>query len=218
MKEVKCSILSPKFEDPFFQHCNFDREGEAKERMKKIWLAGMALALAVGSPALAGTRHHSVSHWSDDGGDGGGGDDSFSAATLNGTYVFEASGFADDTKPGEVAVLGTLTFDGIGAVSGNLILTRGDSAQNSCPDTFTTGTYSFTGGPSAPGLFTMQIPMTAGSINFGLLVPSSDGGKALAIESDNGLLVGVTVCGVPGITSMVLKGKLRRLDGGGSGD
>jgi hypothetical protein len=183
--------------------------------MKKIWLAGMALALAVGSPARAGTRHHSISHWSDDGGDGG---DSFSASTLNGTYVFEASGFADDGKTGEVAVLGTLTFDGISAVAGNLILTRGDNAQNSCADTFTGGTYSFTGGPGAPGLFAMQIPMTTGSINFGLLVPSLEGGEALAIESDNGLLVGVVVCSSPGITSMVLKGKLRRLDDGGSGD
>jgi len=183
--------------------------------MKKMWLAGMALALAVGSPALAGTRHHSISHWSEDGGDGGG---SFSAATLNGTYVFEASGFADDGKLGQVAVLGTLTFDGIGAVTGNLILTRGDNAQNSCADTFTTGaTYSFTGGSGAPGLYTMHIPMTTGSINFGLLVPSPEGSKALAIQSDNGLLVSVVVCGSPGITSMVLKGKLHRIDGG-SGD
>ena len=113
--------------------------------MKKIWLAGMAFALAVASPALAGTRTPQRQPLERDGDDGGG--DTFSAATLNGTYVFEASGFADDGKVGEVAVLGTLTFDGVGAVTGNLILTRGDNAQNSCADTFTTGgTYSFTGG------------------------------------------------------------------------
>ena len=178
----------------------------------------MAFALALASPALAGTRHHSVSHWSDDGGDGGG-EDTFSAATLNGTYVFEASGFADDGKAGEVAVLGTLTFDGVSAVTGNLILTRGDNAQNSCNDTFTTGgTYSFTGAPGTPGFFTMQIPATSGSINFGLLVPSTEGNKALAIESDNTTPLSITVCGAPVIVSMVLKGKLHRIDDGGFGD
>jgi hypothetical protein len=182
--------------------------------MKKMWLAGMAFVLAVASPALA-ARHHSVTHWSDSGDDGGG---AFSAATLNGTYVFEASGFADDGKVGEVAVLGTLTFDGVGAVAGNLIVTHGNSSQNSCNDTFTTGIYSFTGGSSAPGLFTMQIPMSTGSINFGLLVPSSEGSKADAIQSDNGNLVGMTVCGSSSITSMSLKGHLQLLDGGGSGD
>ena len=184
--------------------------------MKRIWLAAMALVLTVGSPALAHARHHSVTHWSDDD-EGGGG--TFSAATLNGTYIFEGSGFADDGKAGEVAVLGTLTFDGVSAVAGNLILTHGNSSQNSCNDTFTTGTYSFTGGSSAPGQFTMQIPFSTGNVNFGLLVPDPEGGKALAIESDNGTLVSVTVCGSAGITSMSLKGKLKRLDDGdGFGD
>jgi hypothetical protein len=177
----------------------------------------MALMLAMASPALAGGRHHSVTRWGDGGDDGGGGD-TFSAATLNGTYVFEASGFADDGKVGEVAVLGTLTFDGVGAVAGNLIVTHGNSSQNSCNDTFTGGTYSLTGGPGAPGLYTMQIPLSTGVINFGLLVPSAEGRGALAIESDNGALVSVTACGSLGITSMSLKGKLRPLDGGGSGD
>ena len=183
--------------------------------MKRIWLAGMALALAVGSPALAFARHHSVTKWDDGGGAGGG---SFSAATLNGTYIFQGSGFADDGKAGEVAVLGTLTFDGVSAVAGNLILTHGDSSQNSCNDTFTAGTYSFTGGSGAPGQFTMQIPFSTGNINFGLLVPDPEGHSALAIQSDNGTLAGVTVCGSASITSMSLKGKLKRLDEGFGGD
>jgi len=72
--------------------------------MKRIWLVGMALALALGSPALAFARHHSVTHWSDDGGGGG----TFSAASLNGTYIFQGGGFADDGKAGEVAVLGNV--------------------------------------------------------------------------------------------------------------
>jgi len=179
--------------------------------MKRVLLAGIVLALAVGSPALAFARHHSVTHWDDDGGG------TFSAATLNGTYIFQGSGFADDGKAGEVAVLGTLTFDGVSAVTGNLILTHGNNSQNSCNDTFTTGTYSLTGGGGAPGQFTMQIPLTTGSINFGLLVPDPEGRTALAIESDNGAL-DVTVCGSASIVSMSLKGKLKRLDGGYGGD
>ncbi len=182
--------------------------------MKKILVAGMALVLAVASPALAARRHHSVTHWSDDGDDDGGG--TFSTATLTGTYVFAASGFADDGKPGEVDVLGTLTFDGTSAVTGNLILSHGNSSQDSCNDTFTTGTYSLTdAGP--PGLYTMKIPLNSGSINFGLLVPREEGSKALAIESDAGAL-NVKPCSTSStIVSMSLKGKLHRLDDGGFG-
>lgn len=184
--------------------------------MRKTWLMGLVLILFAASPALAGhSRTHSLSEWSDE----SGGDDTFSAATLNGTYVFQASGFADDGKTGEVAVLGTLTFDGVGAVSGNLLFTRGDNAQASCNDTFTTGTYSITSA-AGPGLFNMMIPLTggssAGSINFGLLVPSPDGNRAQAIQNDNGTLMGLTICSAPGITSLVLKGSLKALgDGGG---
>lgn len=155
-----------------------------------------------------------MTKWGDD--DGGGG--TFSAASLNGTDIFEGSGFADDGKAGEVAMLGTLTFDGVSAVAGNLILTHGNSSQNSCNDTFTTGTYSFTGGSGAPGQFTMQIPFSTGNINFGLLVPKPEGHSALAIQSDNGSLVGVSVCGSASITSMSLRGKLKRLDEGFGGD
>lgn len=180
--------------------------------MKRIWLAGMAFALAVASPALAGGRHH-VTHWSDvGGGDDGGG--SFSAATLNGTYVFEASGFADDGKAGEVAVLGTLTFDGVGVVTGNLIFTHGNSSQDSCNDTFTTGTYSLAdAGP--PGRFAMSIPLNTGTINFGLLVPGPDGNKALAIQTDAGALSVKPCASSTTITSMSLTGKLRLLEEGG---
>ncbi len=179
---------------------------EALERMKKMWIAGMAFVLAVALPSVARARHHSVTHWSDD--DGGG---SFSAATLTGTYVFEVNGFADDGKPGEVAVLGTLTFDGTSAVTGNLILSHGNNSQDACNDTFTTGTYSLTSaGP--PGFYAMKIPMNSGSINFGLLVPRADGNKALAIEADAGAL-SVNPCSTSStIVSMSLKGKLRRLD------
>jgi hypothetical protein len=184
--------------------------------MRKTWIAGLALILLAASPALAGrARTHSLSDWSDD---DGGGDNTFSVATLNGTYVLEASGFADDGKTGEVAVLGTLTFDGVSAVAGNLIFTRGDNAQFSCNDTFTTGTYSITS-TSAPGLYNMMIPLTGGSntgaINFGLLVPDTSGDRVRAIETDNGALVGLTICGAPGVTSLVLKGTLRALNTGG---
>ena|SRR5207245_5623646 len=179
--------------------------------MRKTWIAGLALILLAASPAWAGHRTHSLSDWSDDDGDG---DNTLSVATLNGTYVFEASGFADDGKIGEVAVLGTLTFDGVSAVSGNLIFTRGDNAQFSCNDTFTTGTYSITS-TGAPGFYDMMIPLTGGSntgaINFGLLVPDTNGDSARAIQTDNGALVGLTICGAPGVTSLVLKGTLRAL-------
>lgn len=184
--------------------------------MRKAWIAGLALAVAVASPALARPRGHSVSGWNGGDGDGNG---SFAAGTLKGTYVFKAHGFADDGKTGEVAVLGTLTFDGTSAVTGNLVMTRGDNAQFSCSDNFTTGgTYSLTSSSGAPGLYSMQIPVTGGSstgaINFGLLVPSPDGKSADVIETDNGLFTTLTICGAPGITSMVLRGSLSALDGG----
>ncbi|MBF6569520.1 MAG: hypothetical protein IVW54_11680 [Candidatus Binataceae bacterium] len=184
-----------------------------RRNINGIWIAGLALVLSAATPALAGHRMpHSVSNWSQEDSSGS----SFSAATLNGTYVFEASGFADDGKPGEVSVLGTLTFDGTSAVTGNLIFTRGDNAQYSCADTITTGgTYSFTGTGTAPGLYSMVIPLTGGnntgSLNFGLLVADSDGNRAKVIETDSGSLVGVVICGPPGITSMVLKGSLHAL-------
>jgi hypothetical protein len=183
--------------------------------MRKLWLAGVALALASTPPAFAhGGRSHSTSGWANwgDWGDWG-----FSTATLSGSYVFEASGFADDGKPGEVAVLGTLTFDGTSSVTGNLIFTRGDNSQYSCADSFTSpaGTYSITSSNSAPGLYSMTIPLAGtgntGSINFGLLVPSPNGKSAQVIETDNGSLPSVQICGTPGITSMVLKGHLHAL-------
>lgn len=182
--------------------------------MRKTWIAGLALILLAASPVWAGRPAHSLSDWSDDGGPD---DPTFSTQTLAQTYVFDAHGFADDGKAGEVAVLGTLTFDGTSAVSGNLIFTRGDNAQFSCNDTFTTGTYSITQ-TSAPGLYNMTIPLTGGSstgsINFGLLVPDPDGDVAQAIETDNGSIVGLKICGGANIVSMVLKGTLRALDSG----
>ena len=190
--------------------------------MRKGWILGLGLLLAASGPALASSRPHSVSTWEGD--DQGGSDGSFSAATLTGTYEFEASGFADDGKPGEVTVLGTLAFDGTSAVTGNLIFTRGDTAQWSCADAFTTGTYTVTPGTTAPGLGTLQFPLTgggnAGVINFGLLVPSAEGKKAQVIETDSGNfgqttppIPALTICGAPNITSMVLKGSLHRLGG-----
>jgi hypothetical protein len=184
-----------------------------RRKINGIWIVGLAFVLSAAAPALAGRRQHSVSNWGHEDSSGNG---SFSAATLNGTYVFDASGFADDGKPGEVSVLGTLTFDGTSAVTGNLILTRGDNAQFSCADTFTTGgSYSFTGTGTAPGLYSMVLPLTGGSntgsLNFGLLVASADGNRAKVIETDNGSLAGVVICGTPGITSMVLKGSLHAL-------
>jgi len=206
--------------------------------INKAWIAGIALTLAA-SPALAAHGHgkggHSTSSWNCHGGGGG----VFSLATLNGQYEFEATGFADDGKPGEVTVLGTLTFDGNGNVSnGNLILTHADSVQASCADSFDiggaggaptgNGTYTFNNPGSSPGLFSMVLPLVpnasatppvvnAGSLNFGILVASPDGKKGKVIETDNGTLSGVTVCGTP-ITALSLKGNLKQLGWGGGED
>jgi hypothetical protein len=193
--------------------------------MRKTWIAGLALALATASPAFAGHHgrgHHSVSNW--EGGDGGGGDGTFSAATLNGTYVFEGTGFADDGAPGEVSVLGTLSFDGSSVVSGNLIFTRADKSQLSCNDTFgpsplTPGSYSLqSAGP--PGTYSMQIPLASpstGSLNFGILVPSPDGKRGDVIETDNGSLTAM-ICDNTALKSMVLKGHLKRIEDEGDDD
>ena len=207
--------------------------------IQKTWIAGLALAVATASPALAGHhggKSHSTSSW----GDEGDGDDSFSVGTLNGTFVFQASGFADDGKAGEVSVLGTLTFDGAGGVpNGNLIVTHGNSVQASCSDTFDiagagglpigNGTYTFNNPGGTPGLFSMVLPLVpnpaatppvvnSGSLNFGILVPSADGHHGKVIETDNGTLAGVSICGVS-ISSMDLTGSLKALNGGGgSGD
>ncbi len=180
---------------------------------RRVLLAMLAVLLMGTSSAFA--DHHSHSHgvtvWGH--GDGWSGDGGFSAATLNGTYVFEASGFANHAGPGQVSLLGTLTFDGVSAVTGNFIVTAVDGGQFSCPDTFTTGgSYTVAASSTAPGLGTLILPFSGGSntgsINFGLLVARSDGNQADALETDTGSLSGVSICGLT-ITSMVLKGTLK---------
>jgi hypothetical protein len=112
----------------------------------------------------------------------------------------------DDGAVGSVGVLGTLTFDGIGAVSGNLTITAGDTGQWSCADTFTTGTYTLPAPLSGPGLGTLVIPgAVSGVINFNLVVPSPEGKKAEAVESDNGPPSAILCTGVPALKAMVLK-------------
>jgi hypothetical protein len=205
-------------------------QGGLRVIIKQTWIAGLALTLAAASPALAGSHrsssHHSTSSWSD----ASDGDDTFSLGTLNGQYVFEASGFADDSKPGEISVLGTLTFDGNGNVTnGNLIMTHGNSVQASCSDTFDiggtggvpsgSGTYTFNNPGGTPGLYSMVLPIfntstQTGSLNFGILIPSPEGGSAKVIETDNGSLTNVQICGTP-ITALDLKGSLRPVHGGG---
>jgi len=191
--------------------------------MKRGLLVGMAMALMAATPAFARVHHRtrtgsggeavwSATH-SDEGDDG-----VFSAATLNGTYIFEANGFMNDGAPGSVAVLGTLTFDGVGAVSGNLTMTAGDTGQWSCADTFTDGTYTLPAPVSGPGLGTLVITAGGGTINFNTVVPSTEGRTGEAIESENGPPTAILCPGVPALTSMVLKGHLTRVDGTGGGD
>jgi len=48
-------------------------------------------------------------------------------------------------------------------------------------------------------------------------VASPDGKKGKVIETDNGTLSGVTVCGTP-ITALSLKGNLKQLGWGGGED
>jgi hypothetical protein len=186
--------------------------------MTRGLLAVMALALVTATPAFAGHhsgKQHSTTHWgseSDEGDDG-----AFSAATLNGTYIFRASGFVSNGAPGSAAILGTLTFDGVGGVTGNLTMTTADGGQFSCNNTFTTGgTYTLPAPASGPGLGTLVLPMTTGSINFDLLVPSTEGKSADAIQSDNAaLLAGTTFCSaIP--TTMALSGHLTRVHDGRS--
>lgn len=169
--------------------------------MRKSWIAGLALALATASPAFAKGHH----------GNWGGGGDSFGTGTLQGTYIFEASGFADDGNPGAAGILGTLTFDGKGGVTGDVTLTEADTAQNSCDDTISSGgSYSVNGGDTAPGTGTLTLPLTDGSINFNLVIPSLSGKSALALESDKAELSGVKICGQT-INTMVLKGHLKQI-------
>jgi hypothetical protein len=186
--------------------------------MKRGLIAGMALALMTSTPAFAG-HHHTGSggtaHWASESSEGD--DGTFSAATLNGTYIFEANGFMNDGTPGSVALLGTLTFDGVGAVSGNLTMTAGDGGQFSCSNTFTGGTYTLPTPVSGPGLGTLVIPATSGVINFNLLVPSPEGKRAEAIDSENTKPTAV-ICTAPALSSMVLKGHLTRVGDGGGGD
>ena len=186
--------------------------------MKRGLIAGIALALMTATPALA--AHHrtgtgGTAHWANSSSEGD--DGTFSAATLNGTYIFEANGFMNDGTPGSVALLGTLTFDGVGVVSGNLTMTAGDGGQFSCANTFTTGSFTLPTPVSGPGLGTLVIPAGAGAINFNLIVPSPEGKRAEAIDSENGTPTAV-ICGAPALTSMVLKGHLTRVaDGEDSG-
>jgi len=176
--------------------------------MRKIWVAGLALALATASPALAKGHGHG---WHKGGG-------SFGTETLQGTYIFEANGFADDTKPGGAGILGTLTFDGNGGVTGDVTLTEADSGQVSCDDSFTSG-GSYTVNSAAPGTGTLTLPLTAGAINFNLLIPSPSGKGALALESDAAPFApgSVMIC-TQSMTTMVLKGHLKRVESEGEGD
>lgn len=170
--------------------------------MKKGLLVGLAIALMASTNAFAGHGHgHGPKH----SGDG------FSAGTLNGTYLFEASGFGNDGSPGEVGVLGTLTFDGTSAVTGNLTMTAADGGQFSCTQTIAGGTYSVTG-TTPPGTGTMTLPMSGGgSVNFALVIPNPSGKWADALESDStGGITGLPVtCGSATINTMVLKGHMR---------
>lgn len=178
-------------------------------------LAGVVLALAIATPAFA-ARHRTGTGGNAKWGNATweGDDGVFSAATLTGTYIFEANGFMNDGFVGSVAVLGTLTFDGVGAVSGNLTMTAGDGGQFSCSNTFTNGTYTLPAPVSGPGLGTLVIPSGSGVINFNLIVPSTEGKRADAIDSENAKPT-ATICTAPALTSMVLKGHLTRVDDGG---
>jgi len=178
--------------------------------MRKSLIAGLVLALATASPAFA--KEHHGDNWGGGGGGGGGGWGSFGTGTLQGTYIFEVSGFADDGKPGGAGILGTLTFDGAGGVTGDVTLTEADSGQNSCDDKISSGgKYTVTSGSIAPGTGTLVLPLTEGSINFNLVIPSPSGKSALALESDKTTPLGVEICGQP-INTMVLKGHLKRVD------
>jgi hypothetical protein len=201
--------------------------------MKHAWLAGIALAIATASPALA---HHGAAHSDSSWEDQDDGDYNFSLGTLNGPYVFQATGFADDGKPGELSFLGTITFDGNGGVTdANLIMTHGDSVQASCSDIFDiiatppapvgNGSYTFNNPGGTPGQYSMVLPLVpnpsaspavvnAGSLNFGILVSDPSGNSGNVIETDNGTLSGVQVCGVT-INSLDLKGTLTRVGEGG---
>lgn len=182
--------------------------------MKRGLLAGLGLALMMATPAFAGPRHakHGVTAWGVESSEAGD-DGTFSAATLNGTYVFEASGFVNDGSPGSAVILGTLTFDGAGGVTGNLTMTAADGGQFSCANTFTTGgTYTLPTPASGPGLGTLVLPMTTGSLNFNLLVPSPEGKRAEAVESDTGVPV-ATFCTAPALNSIALKAHLTRVGG-----
>ena len=189
--------------------------------MKRGLLGAMALALITATPAFAGhgAKHsHSVTSWGSESGEGD--DGVFSLASLNGTYIFKASGSLNNGAAATADILGTLTFDGLGGVIGNLTMTAADGGQFSCNNTFTAGgTYTLPAPVSGPGLATLVLPLTTGSINFNLVVPSTDGKSADAIQSDNStLLAGTTFCTTTP-TTMALKGHLTRVggDGGGSG-
>jgi hypothetical protein len=186
--------------------------------MKRSLIAGIALALITATPAFAGHsgRTHSTAVFGDEGGEGD--DGTFSLATLNGTYVFTASGSLNNGSVANADILGTLTFDGNGGVIGNLTMTAADGGQFSCSNMFTAGgSYTLPAPASGPGLGTLVLPLTAGSINFNLVVPSPDGRSADAIQSDNGSLVaGTTFCTTTPKT-MALKGHLTRVSGGGGG-
>ena len=92
--------------------------------MKRGLLGAMALALITATPAFAGhgAKHsHSVTSWGSESGEGD--DGVFSLASLNGTYIFKASGSLNNGAAATADILGTLTFDGLGGVIGNLTMT-----------------------------------------------------------------------------------------------
>lgn len=164
--------------------------------MKKGLFVVLAMALMASSNAFA------------HGGRKDGGGDPFS---LNGTYLFEASGYANlgssgTPVQGEVGVLGTLIFAGT-SITENLTMTAADGGQYSCNLT-ATGTYTpaTSTTPSA-----MNLPMGSGSANFDLVIPNPSGKWADVLESDSTAPLGVT-CGTSPtatVNSMVLKGHLR---------
>jgi hypothetical protein len=186
--------------------------------VQKVTFAAAFVAAALAGTSLAWAHHqHSIAQFNSEGDFGWFGDDfGFSAATLNGTYILEGHGsVTNGTSPGEVTVLGTLTFDGVSVVGGNLVVTiAAGGGQFSCTDTFTTGSYTITTSTSAPGLGTMTLPGTAGSFNFALLVPRAAGVTADVIESDNGgFVAGSMLCGATP-ASMAFTGHLRAVPSG----
>src|SRR5215472_11628948 len=114
---------------------------------------------------------------------------SFSNSNLSGNYVFSVTGTANDASNDLVTIMGVLTADGKGNITGGVLDQNSTAANGLILDTITSGTYGVgsdgrpTGSSSLPtGLLTLQT-QNSGAFQFDYVLTSNTHGLVTQFEN-----------------------------------